>query len=160
MNYKKHTVLFGILLVAIVAGNVSRFGWEGSSHSAPTISNAPQVAARYHTRNRVKQSFNRDAKPTKGNANRSTTERDADRPAIQRDTEQPAIQRDADRPTIQRNAATTEGRYLATRYHSRNRTATFFERAIGLALVSHGERTPSGKLHEAMTSDQQRFQHV
>lgn len=175
MNYKKHTVFFGIFLVAILIGNVSWFGAKGSSHTASAVSDVPQVASRYHLRSRATRAFNRAAGLGQG---------------------------DADRPTIQRNALTTEGRYLAVRYHGRNRTtqffglpagststgqkahhleqntqptrvlgtqlasryhlrnrtARFFERATGLARVSHGKGTPSGEIHEAMTTDQQRLQ--
>lgn len=99
MNYKKHTVLFGILLVAILAGNASWFGAKGSFQTVPAISDVPQVASRYHNRNRATQTFSRPAR---------------------------LAQRDADRPTIQRNAVSTEGRYLAVRYHGRNRTTQFF----------------------------------
>ena len=153
MNYKKHTVSFGILLAAILAGSASWFGVKGSFRTAPAISDVPQVASRYHIRNRSTQSFHRDAKPTKANANRPTTERDADQPAIPRDAEESAIQR---------NVATTEGRdlgtQLASRHHLRTRTARFFERATDLARVSHGKGTPSGEIHKAMTADQQRLQ--
>ena len=177
MNYKKHTVSFGILLVAILAGNANRFGGEGSSHTAPSISDVPQVASRYQLRNRATRTFNRAAGIGQGDADRLTTERNA----VTTESRYLAVRYhgrnrtarffglpSGSTPTVQKahhleqESAPTRaaGTQLASRYHLRNRTVRFFERATGLARVSQGEGTPGGDIHESMTTDQQRFQLV
>ena len=76
MNYKQHTVAFGILLVAIFMGYVNSHGTEGpnsrstktglqtiwssfntSSDTSQAIPEVPQVASRYHLRNRTTRAF-------------------------------------------------------------------------------------------------------
>ncbi len=152
MNYKEHTVASGILLVAVFVGNVDRYGAEGSYQNpagtgvqttwsdldtSPDVNAAipevPQMASRYHLRNRATRSFKSPA-----------------------GTQLASRYHLRDRAT--RSFELAAGTQLASRYHLRNRTARFFERATGLARVSHGEGMPRGKIHEAMAADQQRLQ--
>ena len=149
MNYKTHTVVFGVLFVVVFMGNVfmsnvdkygaetgpqtTRSNFNTAADTNPSIPEVPQVASRYHLRNRAARSI-------KSAAGTQLASRYHLRNRATQSFKSPA------------------GTQLASRYHLRNRTASFFERATDLARVSHGKGMPSGELHEAMTADQQQLQ--